>query len=469
MKIITIDKTSDTPLTEQIVLGIKKLIDDCALKNGGRMPSIRAFSTEHAVSRFTSVQAYDRLVAAGYLLSRQGSGFYVKSHSQNSNRVKPSIKLDRAMDVLWLLRNALNQPNLKPVPGAGWLPHDWMDTAGIQRSLRNIAQRPGRHLTEYGTPQGYLPLRQQIQLRLAELKIQVDADQVLLTTGATHALDLVARYYVRPGDNVLVDDPGYFILFGTLKSYGANIVGAPWNKDGPDVEKFEQLVKQHKPKLFFTNSILHNPTGASINQATAHRLLQIAENNKMIIIEDDVFSDFHPEQISRITTLDQLKRVIYISSYSKTISSAMRVGYIACSTDMAKQFTDLKLLSGITTSEINERMVSQMLASGQYRKYLSKLHKRLHQSREVAFDNLEKLNLMPDIEPEGGLFLWSKMPEHIDIIELSNRAASLGIMFAPGNLFRPHQQPSQWMRFNVTSCNEAEHLTYLKKALSSRS
>jgi len=257
-------------------------------------------------------------------------------------------------------------------------------------------------------------------------------------------------------------------LFGTLKSYGAKIIGVPWNEDGPDVEKFEQLIKQHKPKLFFTNSILHNPTGASISQATAHRLLQHAENNKMIIIEDDVFSDFHPEKISRIATLDQLKRVIYISSYSKTISSAMRVGFIACSTDMVKQLTDLKLLSGITTSEINERMVSHMLASGQYRKYLNKLHKRLHRCRDIAFDNLGKLKLMPEIEPEGGLFLWSKMPEHIDIIKLSNRAAGLGMMFAPGNLFSPHQLPSQWMRFNIASCNEAEHLSYLKKALISR-
>lgn len=466
MKIITLDKTSETPLTEQIFQGIEKLINERALRNGTRMPSIRVFSTSHDVSRFTSVQAYDRLVAAGYLESRPGSGFYVTSRTTYLGKAKPSIKLDRAMDVLWLLRNALSQPNIEPIPGSGWLPYEWMDTTGIQRSLRLIAQKTGRHLTEYGTPQGYLPLRLQLQQRLAEHQIQTETDQILLTAGASHAVDLITRYYVRPDDIVFVDDPGYFILHGTLKSYGAKIVGVPWNTEGPDIDKLEQLIKEHKPKLFFTNSILHNPTGASITQAVAYRLLQLVENNNMIIIEDDVFGDFHPDSISRLATLDQLNRVIYIGSFSKTISSAMRVGFIAGPTNIIQQLTDLKLLSGITTSEINERMVHQMLSSGQYRKHLNKLHKKLHQSRERALKNFNEMCLNPYLEPEGGLFLWMKMPEHIDLIEMSNKAVHQNIMLAPGNLFSPHQSPSQYMRFNITSCNEPSLISFLKKNIS---
>ncbi|HHJ36263.1 MAG TPA: PLP-dependent aminotransferase family protein, partial [Gammaproteobacteria bacterium] len=429
------------------------------------IPSIRHFSTMHEVSRFTSVQAYDRLVAAGYLESRPGSGFYVTPRSTKFGRAEPTVKLDRAMDVLWLLRNALNQPNLEAIPGAGWLPHDWMDTTGIQRSLRKLAQKPGRYLTEYGTPQGYPPLRQQLQQRLAGHQILTSADQILLTTGATHALDLIARYYIRPGDAVLVDDPGYFILYGTLKSYGAKIIGVPWNIDGPDTDRLEQLMKTHKPKLFFTNSILHNPTGASISQAVAYRLLRLAEDNDIVIIEDDVFGDFHPGQTTRLATLDQLKRVIYLGSFSKTISASMRVGFIAGCPDVVKQLTDLKLLSGITTSEINERMIHQMLANGQYRKRLNGLHKRLQQCREQALDNFEKMQLTSYIEPEGGMFIWIKMPEHIDIVAMSNLAATRGIMLAPGNLFRPHQEPTQWMRFNVASCNETKHLAFIKKTV----
>jgi len=466
--LITLDKTSDTLLTEQIFKGIKGLIDSRALRSGTRMPSIRGFSASHGVSRFTAVQAYDRLVASGYLESRPGSGFYVVSREEKTTLAVPTVKLDRAMDVLWLLRNALNQPaqqgsmGHQAIPGAGWLPHEWMDASGIQKSLRSLAQKPARYLTEYGEPQGYLPLRNQLQQSLAEYQIAVSSEQILLTMGATHALDLIARFLIRPGDVVLVDDPGYFILFGTLKSYGAKVIGVPWNRDGPDIEKLEQLIQVHKPGLFFTNTVLHNPTGASITQAVAYRVLQLAEKADMLLVEDDVFGDFHPGKISRLATLDQLQRVIYISSFSKTVSASMRVGYIAGPLDLVQQLTDLKLLSGITTSEVNERMVYQMLVNGQYRKYLNKLHKRLQQGREEALDNFDQMGLLPYIEPQGGLFVWLQLPQHVNIIEMSSRAADQGIMLAPGNLFRPHQEPSQWMRFNVASCNEKSHLKFIE-------
>jgi len=463
MNLMTLDKTSETPLTEQIVQGVQKLIENRALRSGTRMPSIRGFGVAHGVSRFTVVQAYDRLVAGAYLESRPGSGFYVMAQRKSPGRVTPSIKLDKAMDVLWLLRNALNQPGRVHAPGAGWLPHDWMDSGGIQKSLRAIAQKNAEYLTGYGAPQGYSLLRQILQQRLSELSIYLQAEQLLLTNGATHALDLVARYYVRPGDTVFVDDPGYFILYGTLKSYGAKIVGVPWNNDGPDTTKLEQLLKAHKPKLFFTNTILHNPTGASISQSVAFRLLQLAEAHKMVIVEDDVYGDFHAEKISRLATLDQLNRVIYIGSFSKTISSSIRVGYIAASAEVVQQLTDLKLLSGITTSETNERVIYEMLVSGQYRKYLSRLHKNLQQGQEKTLDYFDRIGLSPYLEPKGGMFIWVKMPAHINMIEMASEASAKEIMLAPGNLFRPHHEPTEWMRFNVASCDVNEHRKFIRQ------
>jgi DNA-binding transcriptional regulator YhcF (GntR family) len=114
MKLITIEKSDDTPLTEQIIAGITKLINARALRNGSRMPSIRNFSVTHNVSRFTTVQAYDRLVASGLLHSRPGSGFYINSNTTHQKANKPIIELDSAMDILWLLRNALKQPSITP-------------------------------------------------------------------------------------------------------------------------------------------------------------------------------------------------------------------------------------------------------------------------------------------------------------------------------------------------------------------
>jgi DNA-binding transcriptional MocR family regulator len=463
---ITLNKQDATPLVDQIINAISKLIDNRALRSGSRLPSIRQFAIQHEISRFTVVQAFDRLVAEGYLHSRPGAGFYV-SPRPRQNGEHNSVKLERAMDALWLLRKALSQPGKSPLPGAGWLPHHWLDEEAIQRSLRQLAKQPGSHLTGYGTPKGYPPLRQLLQNRLAEIGIGVESEQLLLTKGAAHALDLLMRFFVRLGDTVLVDDPGYFQLFGLLKMLGAKIVGVPWTPNGPDITILESLLAQHKPKLFFTNSVLHNPTGASISQPVAYQLLKLADQHDLIIIEDDIYGDFHPGQQSRLATLDQLQRVIYISSYSKTLSAAMRVGYIACNHELAQQLTDLKLLTGMTTSEINERLIYQMLVDGYYRKYLGRLHKALQQEKEQALENFERLGLKPYVEPLGGMFIWTAIPEQIDAIELANQAAQQGVTLAPGSLFRPHHEPCQWMRFNVASSNDKKQQNILKKLLDS--
>ena len=136
------------------------------------------------------------------------------------------------------------------------------------------------------------PLRELIARRVAELGIAVDADQVLLTNGATHAFDLVIRYLVSPGDAVLVDDPGYYNLFGHLRLAGARLVPVPRGAGGPDLDALARLVAQHQPRAYFTMSVLNNPTCTHIQPAVAHRLLQIAAQHRFFVVEDDIFSDF---------------------------------------------------------------------------------------------------------------------------------------------------------------------------------
>jgi DNA-binding transcriptional MocR family regulator len=461
MPLVTLDSHSPIPLIAQIVASVQKQIDDRAIRTGMRMPSIRRFAGDHGISRFTVVQAYDRLVAMSYLNSRQGSGFYVAQRPKLPIAGESTLKLERAMDVLWLLRNALQQTSGTPMPGAGWLPGSWMDEAGIQRSLRTLSRKSGDFLTGYGLPAGYLPLRELLQHRLTEIGVAADAQQIVLTKGATHALDLVARYLVRPGDTVLVDDPGYFILFGTLKSIGAKIIGVPWNTDGPDTAMMESLIKEHRPKLFITNSVLHNPTGVSISQPVAYRILQLAEKYNLMIVEDDIYGDFHSAHISRLATLDQLNRVIYISSFSKTVSASLRVGYLACKREIAENLTDLKLLTGLTTSEIDERLIYQLLTDGYYRKHIDKLRARLHDARQKTMQNLENIGFTLYAEPQGGMFIWAKKDDQTNVAEMASLAARQGIMLAPGNLFRPHQEPAPWLRFNVAACDDPATFKFL--------
>lgn len=454
MNAIDIDPHDSRPLIEQIVTGIKQRIDERALRPGARLPAIRRFADDHGISKFTVVQAFDRLVAMGYLKSRQGSGFYVAGREQAEAAAGQGCQLERAVDVLWLLRNALREQPHVAMPGAGWLPSEWMDESGIQRSLRALSRKSGSYLTGYGSPAGYEPLRSLLARRLQDQGVGCSTRQIVTTRGATHALDLISRYFIKPGDTVLVDDPGYYTLFGYLKLLGAKLVGVPWTPLGPDTAAMEALIQEHRPRIFFTNTLLHNPTGASISQAVAYRVLQLAERYDLTIVEDDIYGDFLAGQPTRLATLDQLQRVIFVGGFSKTVSASLRVGYLACRYELAESLTDLKLLTSLTTSEINERLLYELLTDGYYRKHLEKLRTRLRKARLEATRSLERSGLQIYQESEDGLFIWARRQSEENATALAASAAKQGVMLAPGALFSPQQEASPWLRFNAACCSD---------------
>ncbi len=439
------------PLVEQITGFLRTRIDERALRAGTRMPSIRRFAEDNGVSRFTVVEAYDRLVAQGYLESRRGSGFYVRERPQPVRRAEPREPAATRIDVVWLLHHlyAGNDNRDVLLAGSGCLPESWLDEEMLQSGLRALSRREPSALTGYGTPRGYAPLRNLLQVHLAELEIRAEPDNIVLTAGASHALDLVARYFLQPGDAVMVDDPGYYVLFGRLAAMGMRPIGVPRGGDGLDVERLEALAKEHKPKLFMTNSVLHNPTGTSLGAADAFRVLRLAEAHDFHIVEDDILADLHPGRAHRIAQLDQLNRVIYVGSFSKTLGAGLRVGYLAAHPDLARDLTAQKMLAGLTTPELGERLVYQVLSDGYYRKHVDHVRARLARSLEPAMRNLERAGLTLFHEPAAGMFMWAHAGEHRDAEALAAAAQSEGIILAPGSLFSPSQARSPWMRFHV--------------------
>jgi DNA-binding transcriptional MocR family regulator len=462
-----VDHGGRKPLVEQIVEHYLDRIGDKSLRAGSRLPSIRRFADELGVSKFTVVEAYDRLVALGYVHSRRGAGFFVapriESHSMAPPRREPPLR--RCVDSLWLLRqDSLTFDNDMLKPGCGWLPASWMPERELEKALRDLTRRPNARLTSYGEPFGYRPLRQQLCLRLAELEIEAEPDQIVLTQGAMNALDLIARYLVDEGDVVLVDDPGFFNLFANQKLNGARLVGVPRTAGGPDVAVLEQLLAQHKPKLFITNSVLHNPTGTSLNRATAHRCLQLAEKYDLTIVEDDIYSDFQTGPGERLAALDQLSRVIYIGSFSKTLSANLRVGFIATDPRRAQDLCDLKMLTSLSTSEVAERVIHAMLLEGAYRKHMDKVKVRLRQAADAVLPRLERLGFELWSQPAGGMFCYARLPTMTDTAPLAQRALKDGLMLAPGVLFCPSSTATPWFRFNMSHLDDDRAWAWLERA-----
>jgi DNA-binding transcriptional MocR family regulator len=452
------------PLVEQITGFLRTRIDERHLRAGTRMPSIRRFAEDNGVSRFTVVEAYDRLVAQGYLESRRGSGFYVRERPQPVRRTERRDAPPTRIDGFWLLQHlyAENDGRDRLLAGSGCLPASWLDEEMLQGGLRALARRERSALTGYGTPRGYAPLRELLQVHLAELEIHAQPDNIVLTAGASAALDLVARYFLQPGDAVLVDDPGYYVLFGRLALMGIRPIGVPRTADGLDVERLEALAAAHQPKLFMTNSVLHNPTGTSLSAANAHRVLRLAEAHDFHIVEDDILADLHPGRAHRIAALDQLHRVIYVGSFSKTLGAGLRVGFLAAHPDLARDLTAQKMLASLTSPELGERLVHQVLSDGYYRKHVDHLRARIARALEPAMRNLERAGLKLFHEPSGGMFLWARAGEGRDAETLAAAAEGEGIILAPGSLFSPSQARSPWLRFHVAHASHPKLVRFFE-------
>jgi DNA-binding transcriptional MocR family regulator len=462
--------SSDVTLVEQIVAWYAARIDERVIRPGSRMPSIRQFAVEHGVSRFTVVEAFDRLIARGYLESRRGAGFFVRERNPGAALASARAWADAptpGVDVVWLLRNMFKRLPPRDMPGGGVLPPDWLDEGLISASLRSLGRQSGAALLDYGHPQGYLPLRQQLQLKLAELEIAVQPEQILTTNGVTQGLDLIAQHLLEPGDTVLVDEPSWFLLFGRYAQLGAKVIGVPRQSDGPDLARLEMLAAEHRPRLFVTTSVLHNPTSTAMSGAKAFQVLRLAEAHDFRIVEDDVYCDLHPgasvQSCTRLAALDQLRRVIYLGGFSKTLAANLRVGFIACSAELARELTDLKMLIGLTSPELGERIAYRVLSEGHYRRHLHRLRDRLARAREPVLRGLERLGLRPFATPPIGMFIWADTG--VDTNPIAPAMLAHGYLMAPGSLFMPDQRPSTWMRFNVATSGNARMLEHLGRVL----
>ncbi|SFX84282.1 DNA-binding transcriptional regulator, MocR family, contains an aminotransferase domain [Janthinobacterium lividum] len=464
-----LSRASGETLIDQIARSLAARIDDKLLRGGARMPSIRQCAASLDVSCATVVASYDKLVARGYLESRRGAGFFVRERSPLNTPAAPAGAQEAAaqpMDVVWLIRNMFRQTPAIPAPGIGMLPAEWLDGDLVARALRDVSRQPGSLLLGYGMPQGFLPLRQQLQLKLAGLEIACPPEQIVTTVGVMQALDLVAREFARPGDTIFVDDPAYWLMFGAFAAMGVNVIGIPRLGDGPDIAVLAELAALHRPKLYVINSVLHNPSSTSLSAAKAFQVLRLAEQHDFLIVEDDIYCDMHPggavQPATRLAALDQLRRVIYLGGFSKSLAANLRVGFIATSPERAQRLADRKMLATLTTSDIGERVVYKILSQGLYRKHAERLRARLDKVREGTYRKVEQAGLRFDPAP-AGMFVWADAG--CDTNVLAEKALAEGLVLAPGSLFSPRQLPSTRMRLNLATVQDERVWAFFARAL----
>ncbi len=460
-----LDRLSSDTLVAQLERQFRDRMGSQRWRAGLRLPSVRELAAHLGISRHTVVETYDRLVAAGLIDGRRGAGFFVASPRRNPRRRQAPLApaLDRQLDIGWLMQSMFQHMPSADMPGSGLLPADWLDAELLASQVRAVGRTLGKGLPGYGHPLGFEPLRHQIALRLEGFGVAAEPEQILLCNGVTQAVDLILRQYTRAGDAVLVEQPGWFVLYARLHAFGLRPIGIPRGPDGLQIEALEAAIHEHQPRLLFVNPAVHNPTGTSTRPGVAHDMLRLAERHDLLVIEDDTYGELHPGSPIRLAALDPLRRVIHLGGFSKTLAANLRVGYMAASPERIEELTTLKLLTGLTSPELAERVVHRVLSEGHFRRHLERLRGRVDAARERCLATMQRWGLAGLVEPAAGMFVWADCG--CDTEQLARAAAREQVFLAPGRLFLPDQPASQWARFSVAMVDNAKAMRLLPRLI----
>jgi DNA-binding transcriptional MocR family regulator len=462
-------KSAAQSLTEQLATRFAERIRQRLLAPGARLPSVRQCAALHGVSPSTVVAAYDQLLAQGLVVARKQRGFFVRElpaprGAASGETADPADSADSSgaprapsphpVNATALIRGMFHQVSQLPQPGMGVFPPDWLESSFMPAAVRRVtgAQSLNDTSLHYGEPLGDAGLRRVLAHKLDGLSIPATPAQILTTVGATHALDIVSRTLLRAGDPVMVEEPGWAVEFARLAALGARILPVPRGPEGPDLAVMARYCETHRPKLYVSVSVLHNPTGHCLSPGSAHRLLQLAQAHDFHIVEDDTYSHLAPGHATRLCALDGLQRTIYVSGFAKILAPNWRVGFLAAPAALVEPLLDTKLLSTLTTPALLEKALTLCIEQGQLRRHAERIRTRLDAARARSVQLARQAGCRFAAEPVG-LFGW--VDTGVDTDALAQRLLDDGYLIAPGALFHAQRAPSTLMRINFATTQDA--------------
>ena len=324
----------------------------------------------------------------------------------------------------------------------------------FQRIAKRAIANTSDTLLRYDLPQGQLILRQQIAQMLLHQGLEVSAEEIIITNGSEQGLSLAMRYYLQPGDWAIVETPTYHGALGILANLGVKVIGIPMTAEGMNLDLLEKYLSSHRPKLIYTISTLHNPTGITTSQSHRQKLLELAQKYECHILEDNAYEALNFEAVSApIKALDRGDCVTYISTFSKTLMPGLRIGYMVVTGKYYQPILEQKILQDLHSSTVSQAIVSEFLAGGHYRRYLNRLRTSHLQSRNAMLQALERYfpSQASWTIPKGGLFLWVHLPDSISVQAICREALTRKILVASGTAFFPNGQGYPALRLNFSN------------------
>jgi GntR family transcriptional regulator / MocR family aminotransferase len=464
---IPIDRRQATPLYQQIETFLRQSIVAGTLAPTTRLPAARQVAQDLGVSRITVENAYAALEADGLIERRAGSGSYVQqpealSASGGSGSQDWPLWQHDALNAAGLAQaEALaeratlnNHPH--PITFTGFGDPRRFPIDEFYRAIKEVMRRDGIAALEFDDRHGYGPLRATIAHVLASQGVQAQADSVLITSGSQQALMLIAQILLKPGDVVLVESPTYDLALDLFRAQHLKLIGCPIDAAGMQVEQLEPLLQQHHPKLIYTIPNFQNPTGACLSLPRRRQLIALADRYNIPILEDDFVGDLRYEGRVQpaLKALDPGGRVIYVGTFSKMIMPGLRVGFLVADGPIYELLAQLKRVNDLMTSTLTQRTLEAYVTVGRYQAHVRRSCQVYRRRRDAIVQAIgrELPAGVHVVSPQGGLFVWLRLPEDMSAIQLLPLAAEEGVEYAPGPRFFPQPDVGErYMRLNFAT------------------
>ena len=319
------------------------------------------------------------------------------------------------------------------------------DVEGIRMASELVLRDNPGPVLQYGATEGWNPLREALSLHMAKKGIVAKPEEIITTTGSQQALDLIGKTMINPGDKVIVEGPTFLATIQCFRLYGADIVTAPMDADGVKVDVLEQLIIEHKPKFIYLVPTFGNPSGAMLSLARRKRVLELAVQYQVLVVEDDPYGELYfgaPPPPSMLALSDQVhgsrEWIAYCGSFSKVLSPGIRVGWMIAQPQLLANAVMCKQFSDAHTSNLTQAIAAQYLSMNRMDTALAVVRKTYAQRAQTMAHCLKKElgDAITFSQPQGGMFFWTRLTkEGADAAEFAKRAIEKLVAFVPGAPF----------------------------------
>src|SRR3954447_3523268 len=459
-----LDRESPISITQQLVALFTDAIEAGELEPGEKLPTTRALAADAGVNHLTAARVYRRLAELGYVTASVGRGTFVRS-------LVPAASDEQGDD--WQVWAMPDRPQTYPEqviddafrlatdPGiislsTGWPSPRLYPIDELAQITADVFREEGGAAISYLTAEGLYPLREQIAKKW---RFATDPEEIIVTSGAAQAIDIVCRALLEPGDVAVVETPTFIGLLSSLRSTGARVIGVPYDRDGLDLDALEHVLARYEIKLCALQTVSQNPTGRDLSEERRQRLARLAVDRNFFVLEDGVYSDvrFDGESPPPLRELAP-GHVIYCDSMSKTVGGGLRMGWIAARGPVFDRLAMLKLNSDFHTNTLSQYITARFLAPGLYEKHLASSNPFYRERRDLLMEALDG-HLAGEYRaevPNGGHHVWVQLTRPVDERALYREAVRAGVTFTPGGAVTAERMPLTSLRLSFSLVDPPE-------------